>query len=212
MGTNLRFDRGARYGAGLVATCVGAYLGSATDFSAIVQSENYAGTIRTDIPLVNVAQFVLIVGVFWFAFAILPTPPARRVAAVTLASVVFFMWATLGLQRGAGQISEPVGLWSFILDQGFVTLLVTVGGWAVARDRHPLSWLAGLVCIAPPIVAPLLVAANFTTGGTTLVMQSLVIAGGVGGAWLAAAIDRPLSRLTRTFPPAPADPGIPAEG
>lgn len=197
MRPNLRFDSGARYGAGVVAACFGGYLAAATDFSAIVQSANYAGTIRTDVPLVNVAQFVLILATFVFAFAILPTPPGRRVAAVTLAFVALCLWATFGLERGTGRITEPVAFWAFVLDQGFVALLVSVGGWVIARGRHPLSWIVVAVAIVPAIASPAMVAANFTSGGIALVTQGIIIVGGLAAVWAAAGIDRALAGRAR---------------
>ncbi|WP_298744904.1 hypothetical protein [uncultured Microbacterium sp.] len=48
-------------------------LGVATDFSAIVQSESYAGAIRTDAPLLNVVQFLLVLAAMLVAVVLLPT-------------------------------------------------------------------------------------------------------------------------------------------
>ncbi len=194
MAPRLRFDRGARYGAAIVGMLATTYLASATDFSAIVQSESYAGTIRTDVPLVNIVQFLLIVGGMVASLALLPTPGMRRVGGVTLVCVTLFLWATLGLERGVGNIHEPDGLWAFVLDQGFVTLLAAVGGWVIARGRHPLSWIVVIVAIVPPIVGPALIEADFTTGGYALVIQAIVVFGGLAAVWAAAWIDRLLER------------------
>ncbi len=194
MAPRLRFDRGARYGAAIVGMLATTYLASATDFSAIVQSESYAGTIRTDVPLVNIVQFLLIVGGMVASLALLPTPGMRRVGGVTLVCVTLFLWATLGLERGVGNIHEPDALWAFVLDQGFVTLLAAVGGWVIARGRHPLSWIVVIVAIVPPIVGPALIEADFTTGGYALVIQAIVVFGGLAAVWAAAWIDRLLER------------------
>lgn len=48
-------------------------LGVATDFSPIVQSESYAGAIRTDAPLLNVVQFLLVLAAMLVAVVLLPT-------------------------------------------------------------------------------------------------------------------------------------------
>lgn len=198
MGPRLRFDRGARYGAAIVGMLATTYIASATDFSAIVQSESYAGTIRNDTPLVNIVQFLLIVGGMVASLALLPTPGMRRVGGITLVCVALFLWATFGLERGVGNIHEPDALWAFVLDQGFVTLLAAVGGWVIARGRHPLSWIVVIVAIIPPIVGPMLVEANFTSGGYALVIQGIVVFGGLGAVWAAAGIDRLLERRQAT--------------
>jgi len=194
MAPRLRFDRGARYGAAIVGMLATTYLASATDFSAIVQSESYAGTIRNDTPLVNIVQFLLIVGGMVASLALLPTSGMRRVGGITLVCVTLFLWATFGLERGVGNIHEPDALWAFVLDQGFVTLLAAVGGWVIARGRHPLSWIVVIVAIIPAIVGPMLVEANFTSGGYALVIQGIVVFGGLGAVWAAAGIDRLLER------------------
>ncbi len=109
---------------------------------------------------------------------------------MTAVWVILCLWATFGLERGVGNISEPVALWAFVLNQGFVTLLAAVGGWVIARGRHPVSWIVVVVAVVPAIVSPLLVQANFTTGGYALVLQGLVIVLGLGAVWAAAWIDR----------------------
>lgn len=203
MAPALRFDRSARYGAAIVAMLFATYLQTALDFSAIVQSESYAGTIRNDAPLVNIVQFVLVLGAMVAALVLLPTPGMRRLAGVTLVCVVLLLWATFGLERGDGTITRPVQLWDFVLNQGFVALLAGVGGWVIARGRHPLSWVVVVVAVIPPLVAPVLIEANFSTGGYALVMQAIVVAGGLGAVWTAAAIDR--SRGARRSASAEAD-------
>ncbi|GAA1941313.1 hypothetical protein GCM10009775_36400 [Microbacterium aoyamense] len=193
MAPTIPFDRGARYGAAVVGMLFATYLAIATDFSAILQSETYAGTIRNDVPFVNIFQFVLILAAMTASLAILPTSGMRRVGGVTLVWVVLCLWATFGLERGVGNITEPVAFWAFVLNQGFVVLLAAIGGWVIARGRHPLSWLVVVVAVVPPIVAPILIQANFTTGGYALVIQGLVIALGLGAVWAAVWIDRAVS-------------------
>ncbi len=194
MAPALRFDGSARYGAAIVAMLFATYLQTALDFSAIVQSESYAGTIRNDAPLVNIVQFALVLGSMVAALALLPTGGMRRLGAVTLVCVVLLLWATFGLERGDGSLTQPVVLWDFVLNQGFVALLAGVGGWVIARGRHPLAWIVVVVAVIPPLVGPVLVAANFSTGGYALVMQGIVGFGGLGAVWAAALIDRGLER------------------
>ncbi|MET0734258.1 MAG: hypothetical protein ABWY55_01235 [Microbacterium sp.] len=194
----LRFDRGARYGAAIVAVCFGGYLSIATNFSAIVQDENYTGTIRTDVPLLNITQFCIVLGALVFGLGVLPTAPASRVGGVTLASVVLLLWATFGLEQGAGNITHPVAFWDFVLDQGFMTLVAAVGGWVIARGRHPLTWLVVIVAVVPAIISPILEEHNFTTGAYSLVTQGIVVVCGVGAVWLAALFDRLLEDRRRS--------------
>ncbi|RKE64556.1 hypothetical protein [Microbacterium sp. AG238] len=189
MDDGLRFDRGARYGAAIVAATFATYLAVASDFSAIVQAEIYAGAITNDMPYVDTFQFVLVVATLVAAFALLPTSPMRRVGGVTLACVALFLWATFGLLRGAGHLAHLDPLWAVVLNQGFIALLAGVGGWVVARGRHPLSWVVMVVALVPPIVGPRLVEANVTSGGYALAMQGIVIVGGLAAAWGAAGID-----------------------
>lgn len=190
MDDGLRFDRGPRYGAAIVAAMFGTYLAIASDFSAIVQAETYAGTVTNDMPFVDGLQFVLVVATLVAAFTLLPTSPMRRVGGVTLACVALFLWATFGLLRGAGHLAQLDPLWSVVLNQGFVALLAGVGGWVIARGRHPLSWLVVVVALVPPAVGPRLVEANLTSGGYALAMQGIVIAGGLAATWSAVGIDR----------------------
>ncbi len=194
MEDGLRFDRGARYGAAIVAAMFGTYLAVASDFSAIVQAQMYAGTITNDMPYVDTLQFVLVVTTLVAAFAVLPTSPMRRVGGVTLACVALFLWATFGLLRGAGHLAHLDPLWEVVLNQGFIALLAGVGGWVVARGRHPLSWVVVIVALVPPIVGPRLVEANVTSGGYALAMQGIVIVGGLVATWAAVGIDRLLRR------------------
>ncbi|QLD11814.1 hypothetical protein [Microbacterium oleivorans] len=189
-------DRGARYGAAVVAALFGTYLAVATDVSAIVQSESYAGSITNDAPFVDAAQFLLVVATLVAACALLPTSGMRRVAGVTLVCVTLFLWATFGLLRGGGQLAQFDALWSVVLDQGFVALLAGVGGWVIARGRHPLSWLVVVVALVPPVVGPRLIDANVTSGGYALAMQGIVVAGGLAAVWAAAGIDRWMRRVS----------------
>ncbi|MCT9819404.1 hypothetical protein N3K63_03785 [Microbacterium sp. W1N] len=194
MAPTLPFDRSARYGAAVVAMLFATYLVTATDFSAIVQSETYAGTIRNDAPLVNLVQFVIILGAMVTALWLLPTSGTRRLAGVTLVCVVLFLWAALGLERGDGTLTQPPALWDFVLNQGFVALLASVGGWVIARGRHPLTWLVVAVAALPPLIAPILIQANFSSGGYALVMQGTVIVAGLAAVWGAALLDSVLVR------------------
>ncbi|MFB8891747.1 hypothetical protein [Microbacterium plantarum] len=185
-----RFDRGARYGAAVVATMFATYLAVASDFSAIVQAEMYAGTITNDMPYVDTLQFLLVVATLVAALAVLPTSPMRRLGGVTLACVALFLWATFGLLRGAGHLAHLDPLWEVVLNQGFIALLAGVGGWVIARGRHPLSWVVVVVALVPPIVGPRLVEANATSGGYALAMQGIVVVGGLAAVWAAAGVDR----------------------
>ena len=207
MAPELRFDRGARYGAAVVGMAAATYLAAVTDFSGIVQSETYAGTIRNDAPVVNIVQFVVIVGGMATSLLLLPTSWTRRVWGVTVVVMSMCLWATLGLERGAGLIREPVDFWAFVLNQGFVTLIAAVGGWLVARGRHPLTFVLVIVAIVPPLVAPVLVADNFSTGGYALVIQGLVILLGLGAVWAAVGVDRLLDRRADAATPAAAPTG-----
>lgn len=190
MDDGLRFDRGARYGAAIVAAMFATYLAVASDFSAIVQAEMYAGTITNDMPYVDTLQFVLVVATLVAALAALPTSPMRRVGSVTLACVALFLWATFGLLRGAGHLGHLDPLWEVVLNQGFIALLAGVGGWVIARGRHPLSWVVVVIALVPPIVGPRLVEANVTSGGYALAMQGIVVVGGLAAVWAAAGVDR----------------------
>lgn len=194
MASDLRFGRGARYGAAIVGTMFATYLAIATDFSAIAQSEAYAGTITNDLPFVDAAEFVLVVLSLVAALALLPTSGMRRVAGVTLASVSLFLWATFGLLRGAGHLAELDGLWAIVLNQGFVALVAGVGGWVIARGRHPLSWIVIAVALIPAAVGPRLIEADFTTGGYALVMQGIVVVAGLAAVWAAVGIDAVVER------------------
>lgn len=189
MAEPLRFDRNARYGAALVGTLFASYLCVSTDFSAFVEAANYAGTLGTDQPLVDFFEFVLMLGLFVASFVIAPTSGYRRLAAVTLASVVLLLWATVGIERGVGNIVEPVAFWTFITGQGFITLVVGLGGWLIVRERHPLAFVVLGLAVIPPIVSRMIVDASWTSGSYTLVLEGVVIALGIGGAWLAVAID-----------------------
>ncbi|MCR2764135.1 hypothetical protein NQ152_11540 [Microbacterium sp. zg.B48] len=186
----VRFDRNARYGAALVGVLFAGFLNIATDFSAFIQAANYAGVLGTDVPAVDFAEFVLILGIYLAAFILMPASGARRLGAVTLACVVLLLWATIGIERGVGNIDHPVAFWTFVVNQGLITLVVALGGWLLVRGRHPLAFLVLLLALIPPLVSVLLVQASATTGAYILVSEGTVIVLGIGGAWLAALIDR----------------------
>jgi len=190
----VRFDRNARYGAALVGTLFAAYLNVATDFTAYIQGAAYRGSLGSDVPLVNMVQFGLIVVLSVASFAIVPGHPGRRLGAVTLAVVVLMLWATFGIERGIGTIREPVGFWFVALDQGLITLVVALGGWLLVRGRHPLAFVVLAVAAIPPVAARLMTDASVPGGAYTLVIQGIVVTGGVGGAWAAWAIDRAVRR------------------
>lgn len=194
MAPTLPFDRSARYGAAIVCMIFGVYLGTATDFSAIVQSATYAGTIHTDVPLLNVVQFILVLGAMLSAVVLLPTSGWRRLGAFTLVCVVLLMWATLGLQQAAGNAVHPAAFWRFVLDQGFVMIVASVGGWVIARGRHPLSWIVVALAVIPAILTPIMAENSFPTGALALVSQAAVTVSGVGAVWLAVWIDRLIAR------------------
>lgn len=95
----------------------------------------------------------------------------------------------MGIERGVGNIVDPVEFWTFVTGQGFIALVVGLGGWLIVRERHPLAFVVLLVAVVPPIVSRMIVDASWTSGSYTLVLE-----GGdrarIGGAWLAAFIDR----------------------
>lgn len=189
----LAFDRSARYGAAIVCMLAGAYLGVAADFSAIARAEAYAGTIRSDAPLVGVVQFLLVLGAMNAAVVLLPTSPWRRLGAVTVVSVVLLLWATFGMQHAAGRLGAADGVWRFLLDQGLIVLVASVGGWVIARGRHPATWVVVVVAAAPAVVSPILADDEFPSGAVTLIVQGTVLVAGLGAVWLAAALDRRLA-------------------
>jgi hypothetical protein len=201
MADRFRFDRNARYGAALVGFMFAAYLNIATDFSAFIQASNYDGSLGTDVPLVNFVQFATIMGLYVVSVVILPVDAARRVSAVTLVCTVLFMWATLGIERGTGNIVQPVAFWQFVLNQGFVTLVVALGGWFIIRGRR-WGWIAFAVVVVPPLVGRALDLAEVTSGSYTLVIEGTVVFGGIGAAWLGWAIDRAVERALRSRRPA----------
>lgn len=194
MAASFPFDRSARYGAALVGTLFAGYLAIAVDFSAFIQASNYAGALGTDVPLVDLVEFVLIVALFVASFAIMPSSGARRLGAVTLACVVLFLWAAVGIERGIGNIVEPVALWTFVANQGLIAIVVSLGGWLLVRGRHPLSFVVLVLAAISPVVSRWIVDAEWTSGAYALITQAVVVVIGVGGAWLAAGIDRLLAR------------------
>lgn len=186
----LSFDRSARYGAAIVCMLFGAYLGVATDFSAIVQSESYAGAIRTDAPLLNVVQFLLVLAAMLVAVVLLPTSGWRRLGAFTLVSVVLLLWVTFGLQHAAGNIVHPVTFWRLVLDQGLIVVVASVGGWLLARGRHPLTLFVLVLALIPAFISPVLADNSFPSGAIALISQAMVALVGLGAVWLAVWIDR----------------------
>lgn len=204
MVSEVRFDRNARYGAALVGVLFAGFMNIAADFSAFIQATNYAGALGTDVPAVDFVEFVLILGIYVTAFVLMPATGARTLGAVTLACVVLLLWATVGIERGVGNIDEPVAFWSFITDQGLITLVVALGGWLLVRGRHPLAFVVLLVAVVPPIVSRLLVDASATSGAYTLVSVAMVVVFGVGGAWAAALIDRSVRAWSAQRRPVPA--------
>ncbi|WP_144877627.1 hypothetical protein [Microbacterium sp. 1.5R] len=200
MRRSLRFDRNARFGAATVGVVFAAYVNIATDFSAFVQAANYAGVLGTDVPAVDVAEFLLCVALYVASFAIFPSTGARRVAAVTLVSVVLFLWAAVGIERGVGNITEPAEFWVFVGDQGLVTLAASLGGWLIVRERCALSFLVLVVIFVPPIISRVLIDSSVTSGSFTLAKIGAVTLLGIGGAWLAAAIDRAVDRRGEASP------------
>jgi hypothetical protein len=202
MAESFPFDRSARYGAALVTTLFAGYLCIASSFDAFIEASNSAGAIGTDVPLVDLIEFLLILGLFVAAFTIMPASGARRLGAVTLACVVLLMWATIGIQRGVGNIRHPIPLWSFLTDQGLVALLVALGGWLLVRGRHPLCFVVLLLALISPVASSLMVGASVTSGAFALVSVGLVVVLGIGGAWLAVAIDRWVAGRSRSVTPA----------
>jgi len=196
MADPLKFTANARYGAAVVGTVFAAYLNSATDFSSYIQASNFAGSIGTDVPLVNFVQFFMIMGLYVASFALMPVESSRRVSAITLACTVLFTWATLGIERGTGTIVQPVGFWSFVLNQGFITVVVALGGWLIVRGRR-VGWVAFGLVVIPPLVGRALDLASVTSGAYILVLEGTVLVVGVGGAWLAGAIDAGVARIGR---------------
>ena len=157
MAPALRFDRNARYGAAMVGVLFAAFLNIATDFSAFLQAANYAGALGTDVPAVDFVEYLIILGLYVASFTMMPTTGARRLGAVTLACVVLLLWATVGIERGIGNIDQPVAFWTFVVNQGLITLVVALGGWLLVRGRHPLAFVVLLLAIIPPIVSRILV-------------------------------------------------------
>ena len=194
------FDAGTRYGIALVGVLFAAYLNIATGFTTFLQAVDFGGTLGSDQSIVNAVQFVTILGLYIAAFVIAPAPGSRRLAAVTLACVVLFLWATFGIERSIGNVVEPVGFWLFVLNQGFITLVVSLGGWLLVRQRHPLAFVVLIVAVVPPLVAGALRDASVTSGSYQLVIEGIVVLGGIGGAWAAAAIDRAMRARGRNRP------------
>jgi hypothetical protein len=191
MVARLRFASPARHGVALVGIVFAAYLNIATDFSTIIQAADYAGSIPNDVPFVNAVQFGTILAIYLVSFALLATTTMRRAVALTVVPLVLLGWAFLGVERGDGVLplgGEPV--WFVLLDQGFITVLVAVGGWLIVRGLHPLSWAALLVALIPPLAASLMDATAVDATTFTLLIQAAVLVAAVGGVLLARTIDR----------------------
>ncbi|MEP6842999.1 MAG: hypothetical protein ABJA11_05730 [Pseudolysinimonas sp.] len=191
----LRFDSSARHGIALVGIVFAAYLNIATDFSTIIQAADYAGSIPNDVPYVNAVQFATILAIYLVSFSLLATTAMRRAIALTTVPLVLLGWAFLGIERGDGVLplgAEPV--WSVLLDQGFITVLVAVGGWLIVRGLHPLSWLALLTALIPPLVALPLDATTVDSTAYTLIIQGVVLVSGAAGVLIALGINRALGR------------------
>lgn len=207
----LRFDRNARYGAAMVGVIFAGYVNVATDFSAFIQAANYAGVLGTDVPAVDLAEFVLCLSLYVVSFSVFPTSFARRLSAVTLACVVLFLWAAIGIERGIGTIVEPSELWLFLGDQGMVTLVVGLGGWLIVRGRGAAGYIVLLGVLIPPVVSRILIDSSVTSGSFTLAKIGVVIVVGLGGAWLAAEIDRLVDRRRALRGTRPAASGVPGD-
>jgi hypothetical protein len=198
----VRFDRSARHGAALVGIAFAAYLTLATDFSTIVQAANYAGTIPNDVPLVNLVQFLTLLAVYLVSFALVATTPMRRAVALTMVPLALLGWAFLGVERRSGVL--PLGdsvVWGILLGQGFITLLVALGGWLIARGLHPLSWIVLIVAPAPALVDAALASADVDRVSATLIVQTVVLVVGLAAAWLAFVLDRAARRRGDAVPP-----------
>jgi hypothetical protein len=198
MAEPLRFTPNTRYGLALVGVIFATYLNIAADFSTYIQGTNYEGSVGADSSALTIVQFGLIVTLYVVSFAIFPASADRRLAAVTLACVVLFLWATLGIERGVGNVREPAALWTFVLNQGFVSLLVSVGGWFILHRRHPISVVVLAVILIPPFVSRRLTEAAVTSGSYQLVLEAVVFAAAVAAAWLGVLIDR-IARRTRSL-------------
>jgi hypothetical protein len=181
----------------MVGVMFAAWLNISTDFSAFIQAANYAGALGTDVPAVDFVHYVVMLGLYVVSFVIVPTTGARRLGAVTLASVLLLLWATVGIERGIGNIVEPIAFWTFIVNQGMITLVVALGGWLIVRGRHPLAFVVLLLVLIPPVVSRILVDVSATSGAYALVTEAMVVVLGIGGAWLAVLIDRLMRRRAR---------------
>jgi hypothetical protein len=195
------WDRSTRYGVALGMVVVATYLNIATDFTGYLNQTHYAGSASASV--LGVLQFAMILVLYAVAFVVMPVDPGRRLAALTLSSVVLLLWATLGIERSIGNVAHPVQLWFVLLNQGFITLLVSLGGWLIVRERHPLAFVVVALAIVPPLVARALVDASVTTGSYALVLESVIAVGGLVGAALAWAIDAGARRIARRGEPAP---------
>lgn len=185
--------RSTRYGIAVGAIVVATYLGVASDFTAYVQSERYA--TGASAALLGVVQLLLVLGMYLVAFLVMPVGSDRRLAAVTVACVVLLLWATLGIERGAGNIGPPAAFWSFVLNQGFVTLLVTLGGWLLVRGRHPAAFVVVALAVVPPLVARALADSAVPSGAYALILDAVTSLGAAVGALAAWGVDAVIRRI-----------------
>ncbi len=178
---------GTRYGVALGLVLAAGSLSITTDFTGFLQQTKFAGS--ASVSVLGVLQFLLILALYVAAMIVMPVSADRRLAAVTIVSVLLLLWATFGIERSVGNIREPVAFWFFVLDQGFVTLLVSLGGWLIVRGRPPLAFIVLLLAIIPPVIARALDDASVTSGAYALVMEGIVVLAGLAGGGIAWAID-----------------------
>jgi hypothetical protein len=169
-----------------------------SDFSAISQQAEYAGVLGTDVPLLNVVQFLTVVALFVTGFVLVPAAWPRKVAAVTLACTSIFLWAAFGIYRGQGVLPDPTEIWEILLNQVGVALFVALGGWFLARGMHPLGFVVLISLCIPAIVFRLLADSAVPSGAVTLILQVTAVILGIGNLLLARAIDRMLGRRKKT--------------
>ncbi len=201
MAERVRFDRSARYGVSIGTMLFAAYLTVATDFSAIIQASNFAGSIGSDVPQVNLVQGFTILALFVASACFMPVSAARRVSAATFASTMLLIWAILGIQRGTGNLGDDNALLEFVLNQGVLALLVAIVSWLILRGRHPVSYVVVLVALVPGVEAALLNSAGASAAALAMTQQITVVVLGIGAAWLAALIDGAVRRSSRQLAP-----------
>jgi hypothetical protein len=209
----VRFDRSARYGVSIGTMVFATYLTAATDFSAIIQASNFAGSIGSDVPQVNLVEGFTIMALYIASACFMPVNAARRVSAATFAYTMLLVWAELGIQRGTGNLGANNALLEFVLNQGMLALVIAIVSWLILRRRHPISYVVVLVALVPGFESAALTAASASTAATALVVQLSVAVLGTGAVWLAAAIDsgvrRQLERRGNSREPVPTTAGTP---